>query len=190
MIPHPYTFAVLAVTRQFPEVLRHPLGGGVFSSWSHTRGTAAVLRGLRFCRSITPTTCSGGCLGSSSGEGRSELRYAQRCAEFRELQSVERIAPSGSPLGTSGSVSCSFYPPRTSVRRDAARATSVNSRWHVGSARVCTRVAHKRERPASVGALCRTLVGLSFARFISHPSWTRPQTGLPAEFKHISERRN
>ena len=125
MIPHPYTFAVLAVTRQFPEVLRHPLGGGVFSSWSHTRGTAAVYRGLRFCRSITPTTFSGGCLGSSSGEGRSELRYAQRCAEFRELQSVERIAPSGSPLGTSGSVSCSFYPPRTSVRRDAARATSV-----------------------------------------------------------------
>ena len=28
MIPNPYTFAVLAVTRQFPEVLRHPLGGG------------------------------------------------------------------------------------------------------------------------------------------------------------------
>ena len=98
MIPNPYTFAVLAVTRQFPEVLRHPLGGGVFSSWSHTRGTAAVLRGLRFCRSITPTTCSGGCLGSSSGEGRSELRYAQRCAEFRELQSVERMAPHGSAV--------------------------------------------------------------------------------------------
>ena len=149
------------------------------------RGCAACGAKLYFS-----TTCSGGCLGSSSGEERSELRYAQRCAEFRELQSVERIAPSGSPLGTSGSVSCSFYPPRTSVRRDAARATSVNSRWHVGSARVCTRVAHKRERPASVGALCRTLVGLSFARFISHPSWTRPQTGLPAEFKHISERRN
>ena len=31
-----------------------------------------------------------------SGEGRSELRYAQRCAEFRELQSVERTAPPGS----------------------------------------------------------------------------------------------
>ena len=29
MIPNPYTFAVLAVTRQFPEVLRHPSGGGV-----------------------------------------------------------------------------------------------------------------------------------------------------------------
>ena len=124
MIPNPYTFAVLAVTRQFPEVLRLPSRGVAFnSSVSHTRGTAP--RGLRFCRSILTTTCSGGCLGSSSGEGRSELRYAQRCAEFRELQSVERIAPSGSPLGTSGSVSCSFYPPRTSVRRDAARATSV-----------------------------------------------------------------
>ena len=71
------------------------------------------------------TTCSGGCLGSSSGEERSELRYAQRCAEFRELQSVERIAPRGYPRGTSGSVSCSSYPPRTSVRRDVARATSV-----------------------------------------------------------------
>ena len=28
--------------------------------------------------------CSGGCLGSSIDEGCSELRYAQRCAEFRE----------------------------------------------------------------------------------------------------------
>ena len=33
-----------------------------------------------------------------SGEGRSELRYAQRCAEFRELQSVERMAPHGSAV--------------------------------------------------------------------------------------------
>ena len=72
--------------------------------------------GLRFSRFFTSVTCSGGCLGSSSGEGRSELRYAQRCAEFRELQSVERIAPRGSPRGTSGSVSCSFHSPRTSVR--------------------------------------------------------------------------
>ena len=124
MIPNPYTFAVLAVTRQFPEVLRLPSRGvASHSSVSHTRGTAP--RGLRFCRSILTTTCSGGCLGSSSGEGRSELRYAQRCAEFRELQSVERIAPRGSPRGTSGSVSCSYHPPRTSVRRDVARATCV-----------------------------------------------------------------
>jgi hypothetical protein len=28
MIPNPYTFAVLAVTRQFPEVLASPLSGG------------------------------------------------------------------------------------------------------------------------------------------------------------------
>ena len=55
------------------------------------RGCAACGAKLYFS-----TTCSGGCLGSSSGEERSELRYAQRCAEFRELQSVERIAPRGS----------------------------------------------------------------------------------------------
>ncbi len=57
-----------------------------------------VHRALRaVCTIQNPTTCSGGCLGSSSGEERSELRYAQRCAEFRELQSVERIAPGGFP---------------------------------------------------------------------------------------------
>ena len=189
MIPNPYTFAVLAVTRQFPEVLRLPSRGvASHSSVSHTRGTAP--RGLRFCRSILTTTCSGGCLGSSSGEGRSELRYAQRCAEFRELQSVERIAPRGSPRGTSGSVSCSYHPRGPRSAGTLRVPLECSARWHVGSARVCTRVAHKRDNPGLPGALCRTLVGLSFARFISHPSWTRPQTGLPAEFKHISERRN
>ena len=41
MIPNPYTFAVLAVTRQFPEVL---MPSGILSSVSHTRGTAVLAR--------------------------------------------------------------------------------------------------------------------------------------------------
>ena len=50
-------------------------------------------------------TFSGGCLGSSSDEARSEARYAWRCAEIRDLKVFECTAPCGHPLGTSGSAS-------------------------------------------------------------------------------------
>ena len=50
-------------------------------------------------------TFSGGCLGSSSDEARSEARYAWRCAEIRDLKVFECTAPRGYARGTSGSAS-------------------------------------------------------------------------------------
>ena len=50
-------------------------------------------------------TFSGGCLGSSSDEERSEARYAWRCAEIRDLKVFECTAPCGYARGTSGSAS-------------------------------------------------------------------------------------
>ena len=50
-------------------------------------------------------TFSGGCLGSSSDEERSEARYAWRCAEIRDLKVFECTAPCASAQGTSGSAS-------------------------------------------------------------------------------------
>ena len=50
-------------------------------------------------------TFSGGCLGSSSDEARSEARYAWRCAEIRDLKIFECTAPCGYARGTSGSAS-------------------------------------------------------------------------------------
>ena len=108
------------------------------------------------------TTCSGGCLGSSSGEGRSELRYAQRCAEFRELQSVERMAPHGSAVryvwlgvlffsspadfGSLGRIACHFF------------AICEVACWEC--LKVCTRVAFQRGIQlilvSAIVALCAT----------------------------------
>ena len=56
-------------------------------------------------RSQSLNTFSGGCLGSSSDEERSEARYAWRCAEIRDLKVFECTAPCGYARGTSGSAS-------------------------------------------------------------------------------------
>ena len=56
-------------------------------------------------RSQSLNTFSGGCLGSSSDEERSEARYAWRCAEIRDLKVFECTAPRASVRGTSGSAS-------------------------------------------------------------------------------------
>ena len=50
-------------------------------------------------------TFSGGCLGSSSDEERSEARYAWRCAEIRDLKVFECTAPCVHAQGTSSSAS-------------------------------------------------------------------------------------
>ena len=100
--------------------------------------------GLRSGRFSYSTTYSGGCLGSSSGEGRSELRYAQRCAEFRELQSVERTAPLAQLEVRLARCLVLLIPRELRFVGTFRVPLECFTRWHVGSAQVCTRVAFQR----------------------------------------------
>ena len=129
---------------------------------------------------------SGGRFGSSSVEDRSEMRDTQRCAEFRELQEIERMA-----LRTPGARHIRVGVYQSSSLHRVLRWWSYvgyvrirnGSRLNIRVGRESIPMGVRLARLSSIAHQCTK-------SFICLQQRTRPRLRLPAEFKHISERRN